>query len=140
MKVERVVLDTNVLISAALVRDSVPARVIRWTVENALLLFSPETFAELESRLWRPKFDRYIGMEQRHALLNDLAAIAEWVSAYPSHSRDPDDDKFIHLALAGGAQWLISGDDDLLGIETLTGLKILTPAQALRQIYDPNDQ
>jgi putative PIN family toxin of toxin-antitoxin system len=138
MKVERVVLDTNVLISAALVRDSVPARVVRWAVENTLLLFSPETFAELETRLWRPKFDPYIGMEQRHAVLNDLAAIAEWVTVpagvRPSHSSDPDDDKFIHLALAGGAQWLISGDDDLLGIETVTGLKILTPAQALRQI------
>jgi putative PIN family toxin of toxin-antitoxin system len=138
MKVERVVLDTNVLISAVLVRESTPARIVRWTTENALLLFSPETFAELETRLWRSKFDRYIGQEQRHAVLNGLATLAKWVTvparAYPSFSRDPDDDKFVHLALAGGAQWLISGDDDLLGIETATGLKILTPTQALRQI------
>jgi predicted nucleic acid-binding protein len=46
-------------------------------------------------------------------------------------SRDADDDKFIHAALAARAPWLVTGDQDLLSIPPMAHLKILTPAQAL---------
>lgn len=87
----RVVLDTNVLISAALLPVSVPARVLHQVLARSRLVFSDATFAELETRLWKPKFDRYITLETRRALLHDLAAVAEWVNPRPAerHSRDP---------------------------------------------------
>jgi putative PIN family toxin of toxin-antitoxin system len=137
MKVERVVIDTNVLISAALLAASVPAQCVDWVLANATVLFSPGTFDELRTRLWRSKFDRYLSLEQRQAILHDISAAALWVTPKPSAiaiSRDPDDDKFIHLALAGKAAWLITGDQDLLSVTGLEQLEIMTPAQALERI------
>jgi predicted nucleic acid-binding protein len=72
----------------------------------------------------------------RWLLLHDLAAAAEWVRPGPlgNFSRDPDDDKFIHAALAAGAQWLVTGDSDLLTLGKVEDVVIMTPAQALRQL------
>jgi len=63
MKVKFAVVDTNVLINAALSSQSVPAQRVNSVLEHASLLFSRATFEELETRLWRPKFDRYIDTE-----------------------------------------------------------------------------
>lgn len=138
MTIKRVVIDTNVLISAALSPESKPAQIVDWALSQASLLFSEETFAELETRLWRPKFDRYLSLEQRQSILHDVKAIAEWITPETtpatSYSRDQDDDKFVHLALAGKADWLISGDQDLLTVVPPPGLAILSPANALALI------
>ena len=59
MKAERVVLDTNVLIGAALRRDGRPRAVVdAMREERGVLLFCDETFDELRTRLRLPKFDR----------------------------------------------------------------------------------
>ena len=58
MKAKRAVVDTNVLISAAVLGGSVPARLMRLLLLRGRLLLSHSTFAELEPRMWRPKFDR----------------------------------------------------------------------------------
>jgi uncharacterized protein len=138
MKADHLVIDTNVLISAALSPASAPAKVVDWALANAKVLFSPSTFEELETRLWRPKFDRYLSLEQRQAILHDMGAAALWVTPEPSatapFSRDPDDDKFIHLALAGNASWLITGDQDLLVPANIESVEIMTPAQALEKM------
>lgn len=135
MRIERVVIDTNVLISAALSARSAPARLVDLVLQHAELVFSRATFAELETRLWRAKFDRYLDIERRRLLLHDLAAIGHWVvlpePAGVSYSRDPEDDVFIHTALHGKAQWLVSGDQDLLVLPSGLGVEILSPAQAL---------
>jgi putative PIN family toxin of toxin-antitoxin system len=68
MRVEpalRVVVDTNVWISGFLTRTGAPALVTRWVLETALPVFTPDTFAELRERVWRPKFDRYLALEDR---------------------------------------------------------------------------
>lgn len=52
----------------------------------------------------------------------------------PAYSRDLDDDAFIHTALVGKAEWLISGDSDLLVLAPIEGLLILSPAQALDRL------
>lgn len=138
MKVERAVVDTNVLISAALIPDSPPALVTLLLLERARLLFSSETFSEFETRIWRPKFDRYLSIEDRKRLLHDFSAAAEWVDSgqapLPSLCRDPDDDKFLHVALIGKADCLISGDRDLLDTASAAKLTIVTPAQALLKL------
>ncbi|THF65431.1 putative toxin-antitoxin system toxin component, PIN family [Pseudothauera nasutitermitis] len=138
MKAKRAVVDSNVLISATLSPGSSPARIVFWLLEHGRLLFCEETFAELETRLWRPKFDRYLSLENRLLLLHDLSAVGEWIKLPPEGlrplSRDADDDKFIWLAQAGGAEWLVSGDRDLLDLEPPEGLRILSPADALALI------
>ena len=133
----RVVIDTNIWISAALSRDGAPARLVRQVLEHGLPVFSSGTFAELETRLWLPKFDRYLSLELRRQILHDLDAAAHWVEVAPeiavcTHCRDADDDKFIHTALAAGAAWLVSGDRDLLDAPAVPGVRILSAAEALR--------
>lgn len=131
-----VVVDTNVWISAALSASGAPALAARRVLETRRPVFSEGTFAELETRLWRPKFDRYLSIDLRQRILHDLSAAADWV-VIPSDltqqtwSRDPDDDHFVRAALAAQAPLLITGDADLLDLPAIAGLRILTPADGL---------
>jgi putative PIN family toxin of toxin-antitoxin system len=131
-----VVVDTNVWISAALSRVGAPALVVRHVLAHGVPVFSEQTFAELQTRVWKAKFDRYLSMEVRERLLHDLNAAARWIDVPPAiaavtHCRDKDDDPFIHAALAAGAPWLVTGDQDLLIVPPIAGLQIITPAAAL---------
>ena len=129
------VLDTNVLISAVLSRQGSPYALVQHVLSKARLVFSELTFEELRSRLYRPKFDRYINLDLRERVLRDLSACALWVDiAHAGQwSRDPDDDKFIATALQVTGSVLVSGDQDLLTVDPPSNLRILTPAQALRE-------
>lgn len=140
MKVEparlRVVLDTNVLISALLSKTGTPARLVRRVFAQHTPVWSQACFGELDSRLWKPKFDRYASLDDRRSFLLDARAIGLWVEipaamAAQKFSRDPDDNMFVHTALQAGAHWLVSGGQDLLLLAPIKGLKVLTPAQAL---------
>ena len=131
-----VVIDTNVWISGVLTRSGVPAQLVRAVLRQGFAVFSPDTFAELKQRLWLPKFDRYIAIDDRRRLLQEMDAAAIWVDipaqlAKQTFCRDADDDKFIQTALAAGATLLVSGDHDLLCLDPLDSLRILTPRQAL---------
>ena len=136
---KRVVLDTNIWLSAAISKSGAPAQVVRRVLQNGIPVFSKATFAELEARLWKPKFDRYLSMDTRRAILHDANAVAHWVDipadiAAKTYSRDPDDDKFIHTAIAASAAWLVTGDQDLLVIETPLPVRILTAGEALLEV------
>jgi uncharacterized protein len=136
---KRVVLDTNIWLSAAISKSGAPAQVVRRVLQMGVPVFSKATFAELEARLWKPKFDRYLSMDTRRAILHDANAVAHWVDipadlAAKTYSRDPDDDKFIHTALAASAAWLVTGDQDLLVIETPLPVRILTAGEALLEV------
>ena len=136
---KRVVLDTNIWLSAAISKAGAPAQVVRRVLQMGVPVFSKATFAELEARIWKPKFDRYLSMETRRAILHDANAVAHWVDipadlATKTYSRDPDDDKFIHTALAASAAWLVTGDQDLLVIETPLQVRILTAGEALLEV------
>jgi putative PIN family toxin of toxin-antitoxin system len=126
-----IVIDTNVLISAGLLPQSKTALVLALAVEHFVIAQNKDTWHELETRIARPKFDRYFGDSGR---LRHLAKIAQSiqrfeVSAAVSVSRDKTDDKFIELAIDSGANILISGDPDLRVVKTFKGVEILSPAQ-----------
>ena len=134
MKADRVVADTNVLISAALLPDGRPRAVVDAVRSaNGVLLFSDETFVELRSRIDRRKFDRYVGRDARAAWLAQLEAVSERVSITGARlgCRDPDDDKLLETALKGDADCLVTGDHDLLAMTPFHGIPILTPADFL---------
>ena len=135
----QVVLDTNVLLSAALSRRGTPAELADRLLAEGWLVFSQATFAELETRIWKPKFDRYLSMEHRNRLLHELNGCAQWVDIPPeiaaqTFSRDVTDDAFVHVAMAAGVTRLVSGDDDLLCLHPLGTLHILSPRAALDEI------
>ena len=127
------VLDTNVLISAALSSKGAPHALVQHILSHGCLVFSSATFEELRSRLYRPKFDIYLSLDMREGLLHDFSASAKWVEAdvVLPYSRDPSDDVFIATALKAGLPFLVSGDKDLLEAPMPEGMQVLTPVQAL---------
>lgn len=134
MTVRRVVVDTNVLISGVLRPKGPPQAVVDILVAGVVVpLFSDTTFEELRTRILRRKFDRYVGRTGREHYVERLADVAEWVAISGARMgcRDPDDDKFLETALAGGADCLITGDRDLLEMSPFTGIPILAPAAFL---------
>jgi uncharacterized protein len=139
MRAERqrlVVLDTNVWLSAALSPNGTPAQVVHAVLLHEVSVFSETTFAVLETRIWKPKFDRYLSLEARRAILRGARSAALWVEIPPElaeqrWSRDLDDDVFIRTALAANASWLVTGDDDLLSVPAIEALRVVSPAQAL---------
>jgi len=109
-----------------------------WTTTSTSLM-SEETFAELVSRLDRPKFDRYREPEAWNLFLSELVELALWLEdagTATGISRDADDDKFLALAVTGQADAIISGDSDLLELVTHEGIPVLTPAQFLQHLRD----
>jgi putative PIN family toxin of toxin-antitoxin system len=137
MKAERVVVDTNVLISALLQPSGRTGEVLEAIrAAGGALLFSDETFEELASRLMRPKFDRYVDDATRRRFLADLAGVAGWVAVtgVVRACRDPEDDKFLETALNGEADCIVSGDADLLVLDPFKGVRILTPWQFLETV------
>jgi putative PIN family toxin of toxin-antitoxin system len=129
----KLVIDTNILISAALSPQGAPAKLVQVALAHHRLVFSQATLDELRTRLYRPKFDRYISLEARERLLHDFNASAHWVDiGDPAvYCRDRDDDKFIETALKAQANYLISGDNDLLEVAALPDLQIISVQQAL---------
>ena len=134
MKADRVVLDTNVLISAALKPDGSPRAVVdAIRAPNGVLLFSGETFNELETRLGHSKFDSYVRREDRSVFLALLEPVSEWVSIVGARlgCRDPEDDKFLETALMGEAECVVTGDQDLQVMSPFHNIPILSPADFL---------
>lgn len=131
----RLVVDTNVFVSAIILPLSVPRRAVDQALDNGgVLLFSAATIAELEEVLRRPKFDRYVIREERQFFLSQLASTAEFVQIIQlvRECRDPKDDKFLEVALNGRADVIVTGDADLLGIHPWRGIEVLSPAKYLK--------
>lgn len=140
MKVERLVIDSNVWIAALIS----PAGTARQLVDAVLnhgidILMSESTFGELASRLDRPKFARYREPETWNLFLSELVELALWhedAGTAAGISRDSDDDKFLALAVTGQADAIVSGDGDLLELVTHEGIPILTPAEFLQRLRE----
>ncbi|HYG86413.1 MAG TPA: putative toxin-antitoxin system toxin component, PIN family [Azospirillum sp.] len=137
----RFVLDTNVLVGAALlpkggVRRYEPTRLcVETAMLDGVLLVSEATLAELREVLLRPAFDRHKARTEREAFLSAVEAEAERVE--PAEEvrlcSDPDDDKFLAVALAGKADVLLTEDKALLALRTVGGTRILRPIAFARR-------
>ena len=129
----RFVFDTNVILSAALLPTSKPRKAFDKARQNGVLLVSEEVIEELNDVFRRNEFEKYtteaLRVEFLAALLRDaeLVQITETVTV----SRDPRDDKFLSLAVSGNADCVVSGDKDLLTLESIQNIPIRTPSQFL---------
>ena len=131
----RLVVDTNVLASAVILPRSVPRQLVDDALDLDVVLFSEATMSELTEVLSRSKFDRYVGREERILFLAQLGTVAEFVPIIQlvRECRDPNDDKFLEVALNGRADVIITGDSDLLGMHAWRGIAILSPAKYLKR-------
>lgn len=126
-----IVLDTNLLVSAALLPGGTSAQALRQAVLGYELAFSDSTWDELHEVLHRPKFDRYFPhAAQRSGYLHALARAGRWhpIVSSVADCRDPKDNKFLALALDARAAAIVSGDSDLLCLHPWRGIPIIAPA------------
>ncbi len=129
----RVVVDNNALVSRLLIPDSVPGRAVRKAVDEAQLLVSEATLEELADVLARPKFDPYVSIADRQDFIRLLGRVAELVPiTFTVHvCRDPKDDRFLELAINGRADLIVTGDRDLLELNSFQDIPVITPAEYL---------
>jgi putative PIN family toxin of toxin-antitoxin system len=135
----RAVIDTSVVVSAALLPRSVPRRAVDLARTRGRILISADTLDEVDGVLRRPKFNQYVSEERRLEFLASLVQVAEVVEVtiVVLDCRDERDNKFLELAVSGSATHLISGDADLLDLNPFRGIAILTP-QAFLKMLQPD--
>ncbi len=132
----RAVLDTNILISALITKkQSAPLQLYKaFTAQQFLLITSPSILTEVEDVINREKIVKYhkLSPKQREAIIEQLLTLCYVTleSVKPDKviiERDPKDDKFLHAALEADADYIVSGDNDLLDLKEYEGIKILSP-------------
>ncbi len=126
------VIDSNVLISAAIFKGSIPDRLFRIATQNHTILFSAFTYIELIKTLNRPKLTKYISRSKRDAFLVQVKRFATFVSPLETITvcRDPKDNKYLDLAISGNADCIVTGDEDLLVLNPFRGIPIITPSSS----------
>jgi putative PIN family toxin of toxin-antitoxin system len=131
--VRRIVIDTGVLVSAAIRPESVPALAL----EKALLQFeicaSDETMVELETVLMRPKFDPYLRTDLRREFVTGFRERATMIAVDQTVTDcdDPKDNKFLALAEAADAELIVASDPHLTDLHPWREIPILPPSAFL---------
>lgn len=124
------ILDSNILVSYSLNKKSHLGRTVKTILAKHAYACSAATFNELTAVLLREKFDRYFLRSSRAEMLRNIATGADWFT--PTQTirgcRDPKDNKFLELAVAAEAEFLITGDEDLLILDPFRKTRILTIA------------
>jgi len=133
--VRKIVLDTNVLISSILFKGELVGIVDLWKKGKIVPVVSKETFNEFRKVLEYPKFRLTKG--EIKTIVEEVLPFFEIVETTVEVSgvcKDPDDDKFIACALAGAADFIVSGDKDLCDIGKYKSVKIVRASDLLRII------
>ena len=128
-----IVIDTGVLVSAAIRPQSVPALALERALLHYEVCVSQATLAELQGVLRRSKFDRYASPEARLAFVEGLLQHVRMVEVTQlvSDCSDPKDDKFLALALAVNAEMIVASDPHLTQMHPWRAIPILPPAAFL---------
>ena len=135
----RAVIDTNALLAGLLWHGPPHALLEHVRSGKLAMVSSPVLLAELTEVIGRPKFDTILARTNtsREGALAEMRQLAEVIDPPPllhPVCRDPDDDHVLALALAAQVDLIISGDEDLLVLQSFEEMPILSPAQALEII------
>lgn len=128
-----IVIDTGVLISAAIRPMSVPAMALERALLHHEVFASTDTLAEVATVLMRSKFDRYASVARRQAFLQGLAHHLKMavVNEAIQECADPKDDKFLALAWVVKAELIVASDPHLTSMHPWRTIPILPPAAFL---------
>ena len=131
----RVIVDTNILLSALIIPNGLPAQLIdAWRGARFDLITSRDQLLELGEVARRPELRKYIVPPRVGRFINDLRELAEVLSRLPrvDSSRDPRDNFLLAMAEASGADYLVTGDKrDVLVLEMHNRTRIVTTRQLL---------
>jgi putative PIN family toxin of toxin-antitoxin system len=128
----KIVLDTNVMVSALLRPDSIPGRIVDLVLaEQVMLALDHRIFAEYQAVLFRPEFP--FSPDQVGALLEFVWRAGEMVdaTALPIHLLDPDDVMFIEVAVSALASALVTGNLKHFPASQRQGVRVLAPREWL---------
>lgn len=127
----RIVIDSNVWISA-LVFGGNPRKILEKTVTDGwIIIMSEEILTEIR-RILDKKFPDFVDdFEAFYAILLPRMMVVPLGRIRVNVSRDEDDNRIVETAMIGKAPYIISGDKDLLVIETYEGIRIMTPTDFL---------
>jgi uncharacterized protein len=135
--VRRVVIDSNVLISARLSPRGSPGRLLAaWLEGRFELIASPALLTELAGVLERPKFRRWVTAEEARAFVQMLRISATIINDPPQQQhdvRDPNDSYLVTLARSAKVDYLVSGDGDLTSLQSPQP-PVITPADFLADL------
>ena len=133
-KIIRVVLDTNVLISALLFKGQLSRIVRLWQTGKIVPVISKETFEELRTVLEYPKFS--LSRAEIESLIeHEILPFFEVVNVskhVKGACRDPGDDKFISCALSANADGVVTGDKDLFDLRKYQSIKIMHASNLIK--------
>ncbi|MBI2332562.1 MAG: putative toxin-antitoxin system toxin component, PIN family [Chloroflexi bacterium] len=131
----RVAIDTNVLISAIIKpQNRMGLVIVHLRKGDYVLLYSEELLDELTEVLARPKLRKYgMNPEMVSAFIDIILAKGESVDLLTvlDVCRDPDDNLLLSLAVDGEADYVVSGDKDLLDLVQIEDIPIIAPAEFL---------
>jgi hypothetical protein len=134
----RVVLDTNVFISALLASGGPPARLIfAWLEGRFVLATGPEQLEELARTIRYPKVSHRIARADAGTLINEIRAVAVQIKRFPRvlASTDPDDNLLLGIAVAAGADYLVTGDKaGLLSLRRFKQVRIVTARELCQKL------
>lgn len=132
----RVVFDTGVLVSAAILPESIPALALEKALLHFEMCVSEATLVELATVLGRPKFERYAPVALRQAFIEGYRRHASLVTVdrVVADCADTADNKFLALAEAAGAELIVASDPHLTDLNPWRGIPIIPPAAFLAVI------
>ena len=131
----RVVLETNLFVSALLKPDSNPDRIITLVrEEKVLLLISDAICDEITKVLYYPKIRKRLAASDEELLnfvklLRTVAIVTPGSLNLPPLAADPDDTKYLICAVEGRADYIVSGDHHLTDLVIYQGIRVVTPAE-----------
>ena len=135
----RIVLDTNIFVSALISGEGPPGRVLAAIRrERITLVTSTYQIEELRSVLTRDRLKPYIRSEEADDLLYHLEAVGMVMSKLPDIglSPDPNDNPILATAVAGQAELIVSGDKgDMLALGQVEGIPIVTAREAVARLH-----
>jgi len=135
-KQQRILLDTNVWISFLITKDFSKLDEFIFT-RKVILLFSQELLDEFIEVAKRPKFRRWFSSDDVESILETIDEYAEFITVKSKTTicRDPKDNFLLSLSVDGNADFLITGDLDLLDLDTINKTKILTISTFLQNYW-----
>lgn len=132
----KIIIDTNLWISFLLKGRAFKDLLAVLSDERATLVSSQQSIDEFTSVASRPKFRKYISERQITAVLSFILQKAQIypLENIPSRCRDPKDDYLLELAVVSGADYLLTGDDDLLSMHSIGECEIITVAKCRQHL------
>ncbi len=133
----KIVIDTNIVISATISKDGKPAKILELLFKTKLINYtSLEIIQEITEVIERPLLKKYINEDYKKFILNNFrkySIIIKPVFNEKIITTDPPDNKFINCALTAKAD-IITGDRHLLEIKTYKEIKIISAKVFLEQL------